>query len=670
MNPAIAKRMQLIAEWKDKGFRSGIHNSQRGMDELKKKALSLFKALLVGVAAFAGLTAALMKFIKAGAEVKSVEESFGGFIRTAGMAPETLERIREATRGTIANFDLMNASVRGLAAGLDPGRIIEFWEKAKQIADVSSQSTLVVFENLVMSMTKLEVETLKTIGITIRADDVYRDYARSIGKTQAQLSTYDKTMAFSIALEQKYIENYYKVGDVTTRVREKLQQLTAGLVNLKNKFVKVVAESPSVQKFLEMLISKVGETDEGLANLEPSIQGVIDKMTDLVGKVVELGDKIKGAAEWIDKLKAPLLGLGAGIISGKIAAGILSIAAAFGAIPGGQVPAAIAAVIGLLVGLGTTAVISWNRMHSGIDDTNESLITQMDLLREVKTLSELAALQQKLFPGVTPKAPRKPGGLWEKPEESKIEAMQLETEMLAEQLDIRIEYIRNFNELEVAANEWRGQSILSMMRSETRDFRKAYYERQQAFQQSMSVMTMYSDKFYDRRAKMGRIINATLIRGYTELVASYIEAKTKQFGIDAMEYAYQAVAAAAKQQWGLAAGFAQAAFMAGSAAGAGMIGAGLVRGWGEEKAESLTAESEAEWGTATRDEEDITRQRRQASGIVNTRPISINVYSTANFNAGYMIFGDSERAVTELYEDKFRDKIEDDFESGMIAVTA
>jgi hypothetical protein len=163
-----------------------------------------------------------------------------------------------------------------------------------------------------------------------------------------------------------------------------------------------------------------------------------------------------------------------------------------------------------------------------------------------------------------------------------------------------------------------------------------------------------------------------LIKGFGEVAASYIEAKAKQAGIDALEFAYQGIVSLARGNFGAAAAFGLAAAKAGALAGVGYVMSGGIRYESQQRANAISAEQEDQWNMATAEGGGASAiaQRRQATGVVNTRPISINVYSSSYFQSGYMIFGDSETAANDLYERITRDRIENDIESGMIAIPA
>jgi hypothetical protein len=228
------------------------------------------------------------------------------------------------------------------------------------------------------------------------------------------------------------------------------------------------------------------------------------------------------------------------------------------------------------------------------------------------------------------------------------------------------EYQEKLKAIRLAHSDWE----IDLMYGEIEIMLRGMEMRRGAYEAGYAAMGRYSERFYARNAHMGRALNAMLIAGMGEMVASYIEAKTKQARIDMMEATYQAIRALAMGDFRAASLWGQTAAGAAAVAGAGALAAGAARAWSQRQAEAISSEGEQQWAAATGESAAGTSQRRQASGIVNARPIAINVYSTANFNAGYMIFGDDEAAVKDLYGDRIRDKIADDIESGMIAVPA
>ena len=169
---------------------------------------------------------------------------------------------------------------------------------------------------------------------------------------------------------------------------------------------------------------------------------------------------------------------------------------------------------------------------------------------------------------------------------------------------------------------------------------------------------------------MGRATNAMLIRGFTESIASYIEMKTEQARIDAMMFAAYAIGALASGNWARGAAYGSAAARLGIIGGVAAVAAGYVRSYGQERAEAMTQESYRYEDSAFSAEDDATGTRRTASGVVNGRPVIINIMSKVEIKSGVTVFGDSEDGLEEFYGEHIRDYVQDDIEAGIISIPA
>ncbi|HAK93980.1 MAG TPA: hypothetical protein DCM87_02950, partial [Planctomycetes bacterium] len=478
---------------------------------------------------------------------------------------------------------------------------------------------------------------------------------------------------------------------------ERFRRFSVQVQNLKDKFFAMLSDSPAVEKFMNFLLEKMQGLSTALDNAEPKIQAVVTGLMEFYQTIVTfIDEKAEPAIQWVSRYKEELLGLG-------VALATFSTLSRFG------VPLPYAAGAGAIAGAGafigaeakgfqdelerynremaTNGIPNMEQLletakKAGIaieEYTNEAL---RDLLLNLSKLGEapalkggLAILNEPTFPGdkaagagadVWKKAAGGTAGPWEDIDDLLEQNMKYYALYYDGVTVMAQDYVSHYKELVLGKEEWE----IDLMYAELDVFLRGMQMRRGAYEAGYAAMGRYSERFYARNAHMGRALNAMLIAGFGEMVASYIEAKTKQARIDMMEATYQAIRALAMGDFRAASLWGQTAAGAAATAGAGALAAGAARAWSQRQAEAISGESEQQWSAATGESAAGTSQRRQASGIVNARPIAINVYSTANFNAGYMIFGDGEAAVNDLYGDHIRDKIGDDIESGMIAVPA
>ena len=686
MNDAIQKKLELLLTWEDKGFQRGYKRAQAGMAALKKSIMSVVKAAAMIAGAFIGASVALLKFIEKGAQAKSVEESFLGFARAAGMAEDTLQGLRQAVRDTIDDTTLMQTSVMALSGGLDPQRLIQYWEMAKQIADVSSRDTVEVFTALTLAINKAQPRTLEQIGITIRLGEATQAYLEKTGKAAKELTSLDRTMAISMALQEKYEKDFLAVGDVTTRVREKFQQFKTTIENLKSRFFELIASSPAAQEFLEILTTRVQGFMDSLDE---------DKIDRFVTKFVGLFDRVDGYLDRIDEWKAkiqdfwisweaPLKGAGAGLLAAKIGGALAAVAVAFGL--GGPLAAGIVGVISLLVALGVTAIESFKNMRDEAFNTKTYFEQMRDALEGNIDLSEFSALADKLGliaekqeAIIENEEKRTPGGQtprsiqWAEDIQAeaggggpnKFEVLaSLQSEANARELETYQAHLTALADLDL----YQVQNYLFLQDYKRRESLRNNAILVEATRRGYWAMGEYQTLFFRHGSKMGRTLNAMLMLGFTEAIASYIEMKTEQARIDAAIFAAYAIGALASGDFGRAAAYGSAAARLGLVAGVAMIAAGTVRAYGAERAESMIQENEKyEEGIFSGGDEG-TGTRRTASGVVNGRPVIVNIMSKVEIKSGITVFGDSEDGLDEFYGEHIRDNIQDDIETGIISI--
>lgn len=693
--------MALIIEWMDRGWNKGAQKAKLDIDELKKKARELARDLAVGTAAFVGFTAAFFKFIEMGAKVKNVTDTFEKVRIQAGLLPGVLKEIQEATEGTVTDMKLMASTGRALSDGLDPAKLIELWKMAHQISEVSGADIVDVFQAMQISMSKLNTVSLTGVGITIRADEAFDRYALTIGKTAAQLTYHEKQMAIYVELQDKYRTKFLSLGDVSSGLKQQYEQLSTGVQNLKDKFFRMLAESPAIEKFFGILISKVGAMSTALDNAGPKIEAATEKIIGLYKGLVNFASgTVKPALENIWKFRDAIAALAAVVGTGIVASKIMGIGVALGLVTG-VAASAVIALASSFAGLGTLMYSEMKKSDQGAQELTGSLRAQHLVLKQFERMNwygldippwnkiknRIADIEQmnagikgtgNLLAGMGANIPGTLGqagnlkmgasggegvGGGAGPAALKV------TEDGLKQAEI-IHQDFNSKLLDITSRRVDGEVEL-VNRGAVAEVR-AMQMRQALYERGFAAMGTYSYKFFDDASRRGRTLNAMLIKGFGEVAASYIEAKAKQAGIDALEFAYQGIVSLARGNLGAAAAFGVAAAKAGALAGIGYVMSGGIRYESQQRANSISAEQEDQWNreTGVGASATATAARRQATGVVNTRPISINVYSSSYFQSGYMIFGDSETAANDLYERITRERIENDIESGMIAIPA
>jgi hypothetical protein len=672
---SIEKHLALIMEWVDKGFDKGAKKAKFDLDDLKKKARELGRDLALLAGSFVAFTFGLLKAVEAGAKMKDIANNFETIRIKAGLLPGVMNDIREATRGTVTDMKLMAASNRALTDGLDPTRLSELWAKAKQISEVTGTDITNTFEMLYMAIAKGQTRMLSQIGITLDAEEASKNYAASIGKEVSQLDFKDRQIAISMALEEKYIKQFKGLGQLSDK-GEAYDKLATGVVNLKDKFLMMLASSPAIDKFMQKLIDKIGDLSTSMDTWEPKIRAVVDGLTKFYDGLVNFasdkaGPALKNIWEYRDAIAAIAVTLGTGLVASKI----MGITVALGLVTGGTA----AGITLLAAGIAGIAVQVDNASKGtrDMDRAFQGFRPGMDFIparriEEQATKANLALdelLAKAAAPGLVGLKVPAGGGVSDKWGGAPLAMPPPETELklLGDVTNAKLEMMRGYFDTIKNMEQEKFAFGIGIADMEIEQAQRAMQTRRQVYQQGFAAMGTYTQKFYSHNANMGRVFNAMAIRGFGEISAAFIESKTEEWKFLAMEYTIKAIVAAAEQKWTYAAAYGLAAAKYGAGAGIAALAAGAIRSYTQQKADALVGEQEQQWNAAEASEGSATG-RKQATGIVNTRPISIVVNSTSYFQAGTMVFGDSEGALQDLYNEQIRPKIEGDIASGMIQV--
>ena len=199
--------------------------SQVSLIETFKSNWMLASAAVIG--AVYGIQKAF-NLAELGAQVKSIEESFSSLSTNVGISSDTLiGKLREVTRATIDDSDLMKKANRLIVEGFSPEQIVQVGEAARVAARLMATDVATAYDQVADSIVNLRERGLKSAGFVIDLNEAYEKYATTLGTTKDQLSEYSKQMAMLDAVYEKTTELQHKLGMETESASEKMQQQKA-----------------------------------------------------------------------------------------------------------------------------------------------------------------------------------------------------------------------------------------------------------------------------------------------------------------------------------------------------------------------------------------------------------------------------------------------------------
>jgi len=282
-------KLTIIVDAKDQATQKlgGIKGALSGLGGMAKSALSV--GMGMGLAAIPGLAIgaarAVGDFVQEAADVEAVSNTFGKLAESIGTtSDELLGGLRQATRGMVADADLMQASNKFVAMG-----IAETADEASQMAEVATQLGMAMgedatasMENFALMMANQSIPRLDSFGISsgkVRA---------RIDELMASTEGMTREQAFNIAVMEQAEVAMAKVGEQGEGTAAKMAMAKAGFENAKlaigQAFLPILAKateaiSELVQKYGPMLAegaAKVGEwIGQAIEYIQPFIEGLV-----------------------------------------------------------------------------------------------------------------------------------------------------------------------------------------------------------------------------------------------------------------------------------------------------------------------------------------------------------------------------------------------------------
>ena len=180
---------------------SGLLSSQRLLNNsfatMRSHMLLFSFAMSLGVRQVARMT-------KEAAKLQSMERAFGGLSGGASNAAVAVDKLKEATNGTLSEFDLFqqanNAMILGVTKNSD--EMAQMFDMAQRLGNALGKDTKLSVESLITGIGRQSRLMLDNIGIIVKADQAYAAYATKLGTTADNLTQSEKRQAFmNAALE-------------------------------------------------------------------------------------------------------------------------------------------------------------------------------------------------------------------------------------------------------------------------------------------------------------------------------------------------------------------------------------------------------------------------------------------------------------------------------------
>ena len=183
-------------------------------------------------------------------DVKRAFENLSGGVENAAL---TMIKLRSATNGTMSDFDLLkqanNAMVLGVTKNSD--EMSEMFDMAQRLGRALGVDTARSIESLVTGLGRQSVKMLDNIGIIVKSNDAYNDYAKANGLVASQLNDTQKRQAFFNAALTSGRKKMKELGPEVKSIQDIFDSFSATIDNLSVSFGNVIG--PTMTTAIEEL---------------------------------------------------------------------------------------------------------------------------------------------------------------------------------------------------------------------------------------------------------------------------------------------------------------------------------------------------------------------------------------------------------------------------------
>jgi len=219
------------------------------------------------------------------------------------------KQLQEAAGYMIDFQQASEAAAFGTTAGLRTDQLVDITKAARGSAAALGRTLPDAFDRLTRGIIKGEPEILDELGIIIRLDNVYKEYAKTLNKTANQLTEFQKLQARTTAVTGQALQKYGDIGEgVDINSFARLQSAAFDAIKDLSGFLNVafaplanfLVDFKGAMYLLFAFIAKslIGKVFPAFKNLGASIQALPGKFNDRIKtgqKLLEEGRKTETA---------------------------------------------------------------------------------------------------------------------------------------------------------------------------------------------------------------------------------------------------------------------------------------------------------------------------------------------------------------------------------------
>lgn len=212
----------------------------RAMGEAEKSTRTFSDSASIAIGNFAAMlakdavqaaSAFLKESISLGGSLESLSGGFKRLTKDVGEEVISLESLRSATKGTVGDVDLLRTANNALALGLPVDELNNLFEAAMNVGHAMGRDTLQAVNDLTTGIGRQSIRILDNLGIIVRTDEAYKEYAKALGKTVEQMTDAERKAAFMNAAMEALMESSEELAGTTSDTQIAIEKWNAAVDN-------------------------------------------------------------------------------------------------------------------------------------------------------------------------------------------------------------------------------------------------------------------------------------------------------------------------------------------------------------------------------------------------------------------------------------------------------
>ena len=299
-----------------KTTRGAIRSLNKAYQGLNLAVSRIRNSFLLATFAITPFVLAIQKLrtVTKSAELEDLTRGFDNLRVSAGLSERTLDRLTAATDGTVSRMELMrqanNAMLLGVARSTD--ELAEMFNAAQRLGQALGKDATSSIESLVTGLGRQSRLMLDNIGIMIKVNQAYEEYAKANNTTVAAMDDTEKKTAFLNAGFSQAIRKTEAFGEEILSSSQKIKQTDVALTTLaetisqavRPQFLQYSKDVKVVANFLTDYIKEIDASTFAKDELRKKAEILTREIATLKLKQDELVTTTKALTEEEIKLKA------------------------------------------------------------------------------------------------------------------------------------------------------------------------------------------------------------------------------------------------------------------------------------------------------------------------------------------------------------------------------